>query len=140
VELPPSPSDASFDTVKNDLIEHIFTLQLSSTEYHFARHQLGLYEELINAHTGAQYRHLPLDDRLYLLSLAHIEYPTPPPSIHAPAMSNTGGASNPTPANTSAIIISDRNYSISKLEGHDNYPIWRIQMEDMFQDADVWDI
>ncbi|KAG9075081.1 hypothetical protein FRC06_010272, partial [Ceratobasidium sp. 370] len=62
VELPSSPSDASFDTVENDLIEHIFTLQLGSTEYHFARHQLGLYEELINAHTGAQYRHLPLDD------------------------------------------------------------------------------
>ncbi|KAG9088861.1 hypothetical protein FRC06_001823 [Ceratobasidium sp. 370] len=97
----------------------------------------SLYEELINAHTGAQYCHLPPDDRLYLLSLTHIEYPTPPPSIHAPAMSNTGGASNPTPANTSASIISDRNYSISKLEGHDNYCI---QMEDMFQDADVWDI
>ncbi|KAG9079335.1 hypothetical protein FS749_008602 [Ceratobasidium sp. UAMH 11750] len=41
---------------------------------------------------------------------------------------------------STTVIISDQNYSISKLEGHENYPVWRIQMEDMFHNTDVWDI
>jgi hypothetical protein len=43
-------------------------------------------------------------------------------------------------ADTRTIIIADKNHSIAKLQGQDNYQVWHIQMEDMFQDVEVWDI
>jgi hypothetical protein len=43
-------------------------------------------------------------------------------------------------ADPHTIIIADKNYSITKLQGQDDYQVWRIQMQDMFQDVEVWDI
>ncbi|KAJ1299818.1 hypothetical protein OPQ81_011110 [Rhizoctonia solani] len=51
----------------------------------------------------------------------------------ATSTSNTAG-------NTNTIIIADKNYSIAKLQGQEDYQVWRICMEDMYQDAKVWDI
>ncbi|KAJ1310589.1 hypothetical protein OPQ81_007318 [Rhizoctonia solani] len=143
VALPDSSSESSLDTVGQDLNEQIFLLQLGSTEYFFALDQLELYQQLTNTYTRESLRELTPNDRHYLLSLARIEYPTPPTSTAYPApstMSNTGNTANNgnTPANT--IIIADKNYSITKLQGQDDYQLWRIQMEDMYQDVDVWDI
>ncbi|EUC58659.1 hypothetical protein RSOL_271040 [Rhizoctonia solani AG-3 Rhs1AP] len=42
--------------------------------------------------------------------------------------------------NTNTIIIADRNYSIAKLQGQEDFQIWKIHMEDMFQDVEVLDI
>ncbi|KAJ1299383.1 hypothetical protein OPQ81_003764 [Rhizoctonia solani] len=51
----------------------------------------------------------------------------------ATSTSNTAG-------NTNTIIIANKNYSIAKLQGQEDYQVWRICMEDMYQDAEVWDI
>ncbi|KAJ1305439.1 hypothetical protein OPQ81_000449 [Rhizoctonia solani] len=136
VALPDSSSDASFDTVGYDLNDQLFSLQLGSTEYHFAREQLDLYEDLLHA-SGDDFRHLFPEDRLYLLSLNRIEYPSPPPSK---ARSNMATSTSNTAGNTNTIIIADKNYSIAKLQGQEDYQVWRICMEDMYQDAEVWDI
>ncbi|CEL64015.1 hypothetical protein RSOLAG1IB_10998 [Rhizoctonia solani AG-1 IB] len=43
-------------------------------------------------------------------------------------------------AQTNSIIIADKNYAIAKLQGQDDYQVWRIHMTDMFEDVEVWDI
>ncbi|KAJ1308233.1 hypothetical protein OPQ81_003948 [Rhizoctonia solani] len=136
VALPDSSSDASFDTVGYDLNNQLFSLQLGSTEYHFTREQLDLYEDLLHA-SGDDFRHLFPEDRLYLLSLNRIECLSPPPSK---ACSNMAPSTSNTAGNTNTIIIDDKNYSIAKLQGQEDYHVWRICMEDMYQDAEVWDI
>ncbi|GAB1526233.1 hypothetical protein RhiTH_009400 [Rhizoctonia solani] len=132
--LPNSSSDTSFDTVGYDLNDRLFELQLGSTEYHFARKQLDFYEQLLDAHSGDVICRLPIEDRLYLLSFNRIEYPTPPPSQNRSAMAP------PTSSTGNTIIIANKNYSISKLQGQEDYQVWKIQMEDMFQDIEVLEI
>ncbi|CAE6441924.1 unnamed protein product [Rhizoctonia solani] len=67
--LPGSPSDASPDSVGQDLNDQLFELQLGSTEYHFARDQLKSYEELSRAQN---FQSLGTEDRTHLLELQHI--------------------------------------------------------------------
>jgi hypothetical protein len=127
-----SPTESLY-SVADNLCDHLFSVQLGSTEFQFARDQLHLYDVLLDVHTGPSFRRLPADDRRYLLDLASIEYPSPPPST----------LTQPRPtimADPRTIIIADKNYSIAKLQGQDDYQVWRIQMEDMFQDVEVWDI
>jgi hypothetical protein len=88
---------------------------------------------LLDVHTGSYFRHLPTKDHCYLLDLASIEYPSPPPPTLTQPRPNTM-------ADTHMIIIADKNYSIAKLQGQDDYQVWCIQMEDMFQDVEVWNI
>ncbi|KAJ1309279.1 hypothetical protein OPQ81_004941 [Rhizoctonia solani] len=143
VALPDSSSETSLDTVAYDLNDELFSLQLGSTEYFIARDRLELYEQLSSAHIDSNFRSLAPEDRLHLVSLHRIEYPTPPTSsAYTPALMTTPGNSSST-GNTAAIstiIIADKNYSINKLQGQEDYQIWRIQVEDMFQDVEVWDI
>ncbi|CCO33376.1 hypothetical protein BN14_07451 [Rhizoctonia solani AG-1 IB] len=139
VALPDSASESSFDSVGHDLNDHIFSLQLGSTEYHFALDQLDLYELLASSHTGDSFRRLTPEDRLYLLAINQIEYPSPPlSSAFTPKMSNQSPQGNT--AQTNSIIIADKNYTIAKLQGQDDYQVWRIHMTDMFEDVEVWDI
>ncbi|KAJ1305550.1 hypothetical protein OPQ81_000554 [Rhizoctonia solani] len=143
VALPDSSSETSLDTVAYDLTDELFSLQLGSTEYFIARDRLELYEQLSSAHIDSNFRSLAPEDRLHLVSLHRIEYPTPPTSsAYTPAPMTTPGNSSSTgnTASISTIIIADKNYSINKLQGQEDYQIWRIQVEDMFQDVEVWDI
>jgi hypothetical protein len=130
--LPDSPTE-SLDSVADPLRNQLFSVQLGSTEFQFVHDQLHLYDARLDAHTGYSFRRLAADDCRYLLDLASIEYPLPPPSM----------LTQPRPvtmSDTHMIIIMDKNYSIAKLQGQEDYQVWCIQMEDMFQDVEVWDI
>ncbi|KAJ1299489.1 hypothetical protein OPQ81_003801 [Rhizoctonia solani] len=143
VALPDSSSETSLDTVAYDLNDELFSLQLGSTKYFIARDRLELYEQLSSAHIDSNFRSLAPEDRLHLVSLHCIEYPMlPTSSAYTPAPMTTPGNSSSTgnTASISTIIIADKNYSINKLQGQEDYQIWRIQVEDMFQDVEVWDI
>ncbi|QRW09844.1 Copia protein [Ceratobasidium sp. AG-Ba] len=144
VPLPPTPSDASsLDTVELDLQDQVLSLQLGTTEYHFAAHQFELYEQLLSAHTRSEVHRLSYQDRLYLLEFAQLGLPSPTEPSIAPIVVPAAATTVTVPVltmSTPTVIIADRNYSIAKLQGQDDYQVWRIQMEDMFQDIDVWDI
>ncbi|KAJ1305541.1 hypothetical protein OPQ81_000546 [Rhizoctonia solani] len=143
VMLPDSLSKTSLDTVTYNLNDKLFLLQLSSTEYFIAHDCLELYEQLSSAHIDSNFHSLAPEDCLHLVSLHCIEYPTPPTSsAYTPAPMTTPGNSSSTgnTATISTIIIADKNYSINKLQGQEDYQIWHIQVEDMFQDMEVWDI
>ncbi|QRV78365.1 Copia protein [Ceratobasidium sp. AG-Ba] len=144
VPLPPTPSDASsLDTVELDLQDQVLSLQLGTTEYHFAAHQFELYEQLLSAHTRSEVHRLSYQDRLYLLEFAQLGLPSPTEPSIAPIVVPAAATTVTVPVltmSTPTVIIADRNYSIAKLQGQDDYQVWRIQMEDMFQDVDVWDI
>ncbi|KAB5588692.1 hypothetical protein CTheo_7870 [Ceratobasidium theobromae] len=45
-----------------------------------------------------------------------------------------------TPIMATQAIILDKNFLITKLHGHEDYHIWSIQMQDMFQEVGVWGI
>ncbi|QRW04445.1 Copia protein [Ceratobasidium sp. AG-Ba] len=127
VPLPPTPSDASsLDTVELDLQD-----------------QFELYEQLLSAHTRSEVHRLSYQDRLYLLEFAQLGLPSPTEPSIAPIVVPAAATTVTVPVltmSTPTVIIADRNYSIAKLQGQDDYQVWRIQMEDMFQDVDVWDI
>ncbi|KAF8748400.1 hypothetical protein RHS01_10857 [Rhizoctonia solani] len=137
VPLPDSSSDASFDTVAYDLNDRLFlsnsallniilrSNNSTSTKISYTRIQATISAVLTP------------EDRLYLLSFNRIEYPTPPPSTNQTKMA---GETTANTGNTNTIIIADKNYSITKLQGQEDYQVWRIQMEDMFQDVDVMGI
>ncbi|KAJ1300146.1 hypothetical protein OPQ81_011899 [Rhizoctonia solani] len=143
VTLPDSSSETSLDTVAYDLNDELFSLQLGSTEYFIARDRLELYKQLSSVHIDSNFRSLAPEDHLHLVSLHHIKYPMPPTSsAYTPAPMTTPGnpSSTSNTATISTIIITDKNYLINKLQGQEDYQIWHIQMEDMFQDVEVWDI
>ncbi|QRW10453.1 Copia protein [Ceratobasidium sp. AG-Ba] len=138
VPLPTTPSDAStLDTVELELQDQVLSLQLGSTEYHFASHQFNLYEQLLDAHTRTEVQQLHYEDRLYLLAFTQLGLPSPAETTIEPFVAPSVA---PSASAMSTTIITDKNYTIPKLHGQDDYQVWRIHMEDMFQDVEVWDI
>ncbi|KAB5587920.1 hypothetical protein CTheo_8638 [Ceratobasidium theobromae] len=152
IPLPESP-EVSVDLSNLLLSVPSGSLQLGSTNYFFAPTDLQLYKQLSAAHTGFNYASLDLEDRLWLLSFLELEYPSPPattslplPSLlpMAPTLPLTVASTTPillsTPIMATQAIISDKNFSITKLHGHEDYHIWSIQMQDMFREVGVWGI
>ncbi|CAE6371489.1 unnamed protein product [Rhizoctonia solani] len=140
IALPNSLSESSFDSVNHDLNNHIFSLQLSSTKYHFACDQLKLYKLLASSHTGNSFCCLTPEDCLYLLAINQIEYPLPPASSAYTPNLMTNQSPQGNTAQINSIIIAYEYYAIAKLQGQDNYQVWCIHMTDMFEDIEVWDI
>ncbi|KAB5588715.1 hypothetical protein CTheo_7838 [Ceratobasidium theobromae] len=129
------------------------SLQLGSTNYFFVPTDLQLYKQLSAAHTGFNYASLDLEDCLWLLSFSELEYPSPLATTSlplplllptAPTLPLTVASTTPislsTPIMAMQAIISDKNFSITKLHGHEDYHIWSIQMQDMFQEVGIWGI
>ena len=38
-----------------------------------------------------------------------------------------------------ATIVSDNSFKITALKGRENYPVWRIQMQDMYEETELWE-
>ncbi|KAB5588095.1 Copia protein [Ceratobasidium theobromae] len=161
IELPTSPP---LDPLREQLAQPLFELQLGSTEFQFAQEHLDLYDTLLNAHTTHS-EQLNYDDRLYLLELQNLSYPTAPPTpVHAPvyytpymaqpagtgtgagaaaAVAPPAAAITPTVAArtiTELIGIRPGDYRFPQLKGRENYAAWKVHMRGLFRDAKLWPI
>jgi hypothetical protein len=63
------------------------------------------------------------------------EFPSPPPTpVDTPYLTWFIPSVNYGPMAS----ISDNAFKISSLKGRENYPVWRIQMQDMYEELELW--